>query len=114
VGDVGNHDDQLVPLLGRQFVVVDFQVTPGGHAVLRQVLGDERVQRVPGEQAFVEEQTEPLAEQLEVFENGGLVLELGEVLLGHDLLQRARVDPGGQERGDDRAGRRPGDSVELV
>ena len=49
-----------------------------------------------------------------MLEQPRFVLELGEIEIGHDRLEFDGRDTCGEERGHDRAGRRPGDLVELV
>ena len=77
-------------------------------------LRDPGVQDVPDEQALMEEQPDPLAEQLEMLEQRRLVLEGGEVLLEHDLLQLINGETGGKEARDDGPSRRPGNALKLV
>ena len=124
--DVRHDHDQLVALVGRQRTarVALAEISPGPHALRRQLLRDPRVQELPLEDALVEEQAAALAEALERLEGDAAdearpgqaraVLELREVEVGHDLLQLRDRVARGQQRRHDRAGRRTGHPVELV
>ena len=105
-GHVGNHDDQLVALFGRQRAlrVVLLQIPPGVHPFGGQGLLDPVVEEVTLEHAFFEHQTVALSELLEVLEYYGLVLELTEVEGEHDLLDLGDAQARCDHRGDDGPG----------
>src|SRR5699024_6279566 len=84
-GDVGDDDDEPVGALGRdrRSRIGQFEVAPGAHPLSVQRFGAEVMECVTEVHALVEQQPLHLAQPRREPEDGGEVLEFGEVQFEH-------------------------------